>query len=45
MKAVYGLYTDGQSAQQAVNRVRAAGFAAHQITVLSAHRGLHSSGD
>ena len=36
MKAVYGLYTDGQSAQQAVNRVRAAGFAAHQITVLSA---------
>ena len=36
MKAVYGLYTDGQSAQQAVNRVRAAGFANHQITVLSA---------
>lgn len=36
MKAVYGLYTDGQSAQQAVNRVRAAGFADHQITVLSA---------
>ncbi len=36
MRAVYGLYTDGQSAQQAVNRVRAAGFADHQITVLSA---------
>jgi hypothetical protein len=36
VKAVYGLYTDGQSAQQAVNRVRAAGFADHQITVLSA---------
>ena len=36
MKAVYGLYTDGQSAQQAVNRVRAAGFADNQITVLSA---------
>jgi hypothetical protein len=36
VKAVYGLYTDGQSAQQAVNRVRAAGFATHQITVLSA---------
>jgi hypothetical protein len=36
VKAVYGLYTDGQSAQQAVNRVRATGFAAHQIIVLSA---------
>ena len=36
MKAVYALYTDGRSAQQAVNRVRAAGFADHQITVLSA---------
>ena len=36
MRAVYGLYTDGQSAQQAVNRVRAAGFPDHQITVLSA---------
>ena len=36
MKAIYGLYTDGQSAQQAVNRVRAAGFADHQITILSA---------
>ena len=36
MRAVYGLYTDGKSAQQAVNRVRAAGFPDHQITVLSA---------
>ena len=36
MKAVYGLYLSGQSAQQAVNRVRAAGFADRQITVLSA---------
>ena len=35
MKAVYGLYPDGQSAQQAVNRLRAAGFAESQITVLS----------
>jgi hypothetical protein len=33
---MYALYSDGQSAQQAVNRVRAAGFADHQITVLSA---------
>jgi len=36
VKAVYGLYTDGQSAQQAVNRVRAAGFADREITVFSA---------
>jgi hypothetical protein len=36
VKAVYGLYPNGQSAQQAVNRVRAAGFADRQITVLSA---------
>ena len=36
MKAIYGLYADGQSAQQAVNRVRAAGFADREITVLSA---------
>jgi Protein of unknown function (DUF3341) len=33
---MYALYSDGQSAQQAVNRVRAAGFADRQITVLSA---------
>jgi Protein of unknown function (DUF3341) len=36
VKAVYGLYPDGRSAQQAVNRVRAAGFADREITVLSA---------
>ena len=36
MKAVYGLYPDGQSAQQAVNRLRAAGLADRDITVLSA---------
>ena len=36
MKAVYGLYPDGQSAQQAVNRLRAAGLADREITVISA---------
>ena len=36
MKAVYGLYSDGQAAQQAVNRLRAAGLADRQITILSA---------
>ena len=36
MKAVYGLYPDGQSAQQAVNRLRAAGLADRQITILTA---------
>ncbi|MBI2828567.1 MAG: DUF3341 domain-containing protein [Acidobacteria bacterium] len=36
MKAVYGLYPDGQSAQQAFNRLRAAGVATRDITVLSA---------
>jgi hypothetical protein len=36
VKAIYGLYPNGQSAQQAVNRVRAAGFADRQITVFSA---------
>ena len=36
MKAVYGLYPDGQSAQQAVNRLRAAGLVDRQITILSA---------
>lgn len=35
MKAVYGLYPDGQSAQHAVNRLRAAGLADSQITILS----------
>jgi hypothetical protein len=36
MKAVYGLYPDGHSAQQAVNRLRAAGIADRQMTILSA---------
>ena len=36
MKAVYGLYPDGASAQQAVNRLRAAGLADREITILSA---------
>jgi hypothetical protein len=36
VKAVYGLYPDGSSAQQAVNRLRAAGLADRQITILSA---------
>ena len=36
MKAVYGLYRTGQSAQQAVNRLRAAGIADRDITVISA---------
>ena len=36
MKAVYGLYSDGGSAQQAVNRLRAAGIADRDITVISA---------
>ena len=36
MSAVYGLYTDGQSAQQAVNRLRAAGIVDRDITVISA---------
>ena len=36
MKAVYGLYPDGQSAQQAVNRLRASGLADREITILSA---------
>jgi hypothetical protein len=35
MKAVYGLYPDGQSAQQAVNRLRAAGLPDREITVIS----------
>ena len=36
MRAVYGLYPDGQGAQQAVNRLRAAGLADREITILSA---------
>ena len=35
-KAVYGLYADGHAAQQAVNRLRAAGLSDQQITILSA---------
>ena len=35
MKAIYGLYGDGQSAQQAVNRLRAAGSADRKIVVMS----------
>src|SRR5262245_48366237 len=37
MKAVYGLYGDGASAQQAVNRLRAAGVAENEIVVMSSH--------
>ena len=36
MKAVYGLYPSGQSAQQAVNRLRAAGLTDREITILTA---------
>jgi hypothetical protein len=36
MKAIYGLYGDGGSAQQAVNRLRAAGIADREIVVMSA---------
>lgn len=36
MKAVYGLYPDGQAAQQAFNRLRAAGVAIRDITVITA---------
>jgi hypothetical protein len=36
MKAIYGLYGDGGSAQQAVNRLRAAGVADREIVVMSA---------
>ena len=36
MKAIYGLYPDGGSAQQAVNRLRAVGLADRQITIVSA---------
>jgi hypothetical protein len=36
MKAVYGLYPDGHAAQQAVNRLRAAGLQDRQITILTA---------
>ena len=36
MKAIYGLYGDGMSAQQAVNRLRANGVADRAIVVMSA---------
>jgi hypothetical protein len=36
VKAVYALYPDGQSAQQAVNRLRAVGLADREITIISA---------
>ena len=36
MKAIYGLYDDGQSAQQAFNRLKAAGVAPADITVITA---------
>jgi hypothetical protein len=36
VKAVYGLYPDGQSAQQAVNRLRALGLPDRDITIISA---------
>jgi hypothetical protein len=36
MKALYGLYPDGESAQQAVNRLRASGVADGDIVVMSA---------
>ena len=36
MTAVYGLFPDGHSAQQAVNSLRAAGLADREITVISA---------
>jgi hypothetical protein len=35
-RAVYGLYGSGQSAQEAVNRLRAAGLSDRDITILSA---------
>jgi hypothetical protein len=36
VKAVYALYSDGQAAQQAVNRLRAAGLSDDDLTVISA---------
>jgi hypothetical protein len=35
MKAIYGLYGDGQSAQQAVNRLRAVGVTDRDIVIMS----------
>jgi hypothetical protein len=36
VKAVYALYPDGQSAQEGVNRLRGAGLADRDITILTA---------
>jgi hypothetical protein len=36
VRALYGLYADGAAAQQAVNRLRAAGLTDGQITIMSA---------
>ena len=36
VRALYGLYPDGRSAQQAVGRLRAAGIADRDITIMSA---------
>ena len=36
VKAIYGLYPSGASAQQAVNRLRAAGLTYRDITIVSA---------
>ena len=36
MKAIYGLYTSGRSAQHAVNRLKAAGVVERDIVVMSA---------
>jgi hypothetical protein len=36
VKAIYGLYPSGRSAQQAVNRLKAAGIAEREIVVMSA---------
>ena len=36
MKAIYGLYSSGRSAQQAVNRLKAAGVSERDIVVMSA---------
>ena len=36
MKAIYGLYSSGRSAQQAVNRLKAAGIVERDIVVMSA---------
>ena len=36
MKSVYALYSNGDAAQRAVNSLRSAGYADHDITVISA---------